>query len=30
VHWLRQRLGLPETEVDEPRRFARPVQADVA
>jgi len=30
VHWLRERLGLPETDADEPPRFERPVEADVA
>jgi hypothetical protein len=30
VHWLRQRLGLPEIGSDEPPRFERPVEADVA
>jgi hypothetical protein len=30
VHWLRQRLGLPETDAEGPPRFERPVEADVA
>jgi hypothetical protein len=30
VHWLRERLGLPEAGTEEPPRFDRPVAADVA
>jgi hypothetical protein len=29
VHWLRQRLGLPEIDAEESPRFERPVEADV-
>jgi hypothetical protein len=30
VHWLRERLGLPETVTEQPPRFERPAAADVA
>jgi hypothetical protein len=30
VHWLRERLGLVETETEEPPRFERAPAADVA
>ena len=30
VHWLRERLGLPEAVTEQPPRFERPAAADVA